>query len=96
MARKRGRKKERGGGGEGEAERGGTINYPPAQLLIFGTGAVVVTNPVNVLVMPSTSSPALSRDTPCVRVPKCSAGAPVTAGPSRSRCKPNVDPRKLH
>ena len=27
---------------------GGTINYPPAQLLVFGTGAVVVTNPVNV------------------------------------------------
>ena len=34
--------------------------------------------------------------TPCIRVPKCSAGAPVTARPSRSRQKQNVDPRKLH
>ena len=33
---------------------------------------------------------------PCIRVPKCSAGAPVTARPSRSRQKQNVDPRKLH
>ena len=32
---------------------------------------------------------------PCIRVSKCSAGAPVTARPSRSRQKQN-DPRKLH
>ena len=28
-----------------------TINYPPPQLLIFGTGTVVVTNPVKVVLV---------------------------------------------
>ena len=33
---------------------------------------------------------------PCVRVRLFSAGAPVTARPSRSRQKQNIDPGKLH
>ena len=34
--------------------------------------------------------------TPCIRILKFSAGAPVTARPSRSRQTQNIDPGKLH
>ena len=34
--------------------------------------------------------------TPCIHVLKFSAGAPVTARPSRSRQTQNIDPCKLH
>ena len=34
--------------------------------------------------------------TPCIRVLKFSAGAPVIARPSRSRQTQNIDPGKLH
>ena len=48
------RKKKGGGGGRDKAESlvkvvyTCTINYPPPQLLIFGIGTVLVTNPVKV------------------------------------------------
>ena len=35
-------------------------------------------------------------NTSCIRVLKFSAGAPVTARPSRSRQTQNIDPGKLH
>ena len=55
--KKKKKEKKKGGGGRDQAESlvkvvyTCTINYPPPQLLIFGTGTVVVTNPVKVVLV---------------------------------------------